>query len=478
MSRWTINRNALRGRTAVSPKIERMLSTPRPRTSRKSRSIGGQRPWIVSGPICCSSTTSSATRPWPREMSSSASSLLPIEESPVMSTPISSTSRNTPCRVVTSPSSCCMKGLSTLITCWLASDEVSSAVPAFSAASARTAGAFRASHTITHTVSPRQMPAEVCSRPAGSRRSRYSSSRRPMTCASNGWMRFRCPMRPTPGLCRISPLNSRSLPATPAAHARPRRSRRASNSRCTLSRGIGRPLGDQPVGRLDVGRRGERLAQARVAEHLRELREELEVGLRRMLRDEHREHQPHGLAVGRLERDRGRGAYEGAHRLLERLDAPVGNRHAVAQARRAEFLALEQAVEDARPRNRERILEREPDLLEQPLLAARLEVEQDVVERQQARDEVQRSPWSMRLIPCAWRTWKRSLCLSTWRSSLSMRPSIAAYMSPSFACSWMSFPDRCTLASIFWSSFSTVMITFTSITWSKCRLMRSSFETT
>ena len=82
MSRCTMRRSTLRGRTAVSPKIERMLSTPRPRTSRKSRSIGGQRPWIVSGPICCSSTTSSATRPWPREMSSRASSLLPMEESP------------------------------------------------------------------------------------------------------------------------------------------------------------------------------------------------------------------------------------------------------------------------------------------------------------------------------------------------------------------------------------------------------------
>ena len=73
ISRLTMSRNALRGRIAVSPKIERMLSTPRPRTSRKSRSIGGQRPWIVSGPICCSSTTSSATSPWPREISSDSS---------------------------------------------------------------------------------------------------------------------------------------------------------------------------------------------------------------------------------------------------------------------------------------------------------------------------------------------------------------------------------------------------------------------
>src|SRR5918911_675671 len=47
---------------------------------------------------------SSATSPLPREMSSSASSLLPIAEAPVMSTPISSTSRNTPCSVATSAS--------------------------------------------------------------------------------------------------------------------------------------------------------------------------------------------------------------------------------------------------------------------------------------------------------------------------------------------------------------------------------------
>src|SRR5436190_16203242 len=51
-------------------------------------------------------------------------------------------------------------------------------------------------------------------------------------------------------------------------------------------------------------------------------------------------------------------------------------------------------------------------------------------------------------------------------------------MSPSWACTWMSLPDRCTFASMRWSSFSTVITTFTSITWSKCRLIRSSLETT
>ena len=159
----------MRGRTAVSPKIERMLSTPRPRTSRKSRSIGGQRPWIVSGPICCSSTTSSATRPWPREMSSSASSLLPIEESPVMSTPISSTSRKTPCSVVTSPSSCCMYGRSTLITCWLGSvrGEERRAGARRGARAAPRAARGRRTRSRS-TVSPPTMRCAVCSRAAGS----------------------------------------------------------------------------------------------------------------------------------------------------------------------------------------------------------------------------------------------------------------------------------------------------------------------
>ena len=97
-----MSRSSLRGRTAVSPKIVRMLRMPMPRTSRKSRSTAGQRPSIVSGEMRNSSTMSSAMRPLPREMSSSASSLLPIADAPVISTPISSTSRNTPCSVVDS----------------------------------------------------------------------------------------------------------------------------------------------------------------------------------------------------------------------------------------------------------------------------------------------------------------------------------------------------------------------------------------
>ena len=60
------------------------------------------------------------------------------------------------------------------------------------------------------------------------------------------------------------------------------------------------------------------------------------------------------------------------------------------------------------------------------------------------------------------------------RSSLSTRPSIAAYMSVAEASQKMSLPRRCTVASIFCSSFSTDMMTFTSITLSKWWVMRCS----
>src|SRR5258706_1623190 len=197
-------------------------------------------------------------------------------------------------------------------------------------------------------------------------------------------------MRPTPGLRSISPVNSRPAPDSPAAQESPSRARRSSNSCRTLSRGIGRPLGDQPVGGLDVGSCGECLAKRAVAEHLCQLREELEVRLVGVLRHEHREHQVHGLAVGRLEGDRRRGAYERAHRLLQRLDAAVRYCNTVSQPRGAQLLAIEERVEYPRAGNLPRVLEEQADLLEQALLAAHVEVEQDVVERQQSRHQVHR----------------------------------------------------------------------------------------
>src|SRR5688572_31625992 len=60
----------------------RILSRPKPRTSMKSLSIGGQRPSRAPAPMRDTSTTSSATSPWPRLMSSRPSSLLPTPDSP------------------------------------------------------------------------------------------------------------------------------------------------------------------------------------------------------------------------------------------------------------------------------------------------------------------------------------------------------------------------------------------------------------
>src|SRR4051812_6749749 len=304
-----------------------------------------------------------------------------------------------------------------------------------SAARTSAGGGTAPSPTIAHTVSPPTTCAAVCACTAPSSLPRYSTSRGPSTCASCGWMRFRCAMRPMPSLRSASPVNSRASPPRPAAHARPRRSRRSSNSCRTLSRGIGRPLGDQPVGRLDVLRGGQRLAQRRVAEHLGQLREQLEVRLGGVLGHEHGEDEAHRLAVRRLEGDGLGGAHEGADRLLQRADAAVGNRDAVAEAGGAELLAVEERIEDPRARDLPRILEQQADLLEQALLAAGLETEEHVIQRQEARDEIHQTAailahaCGMRLSPCEWRGWNRSLNLITWRSSLSTSPSMAAYMS-------------------------------------------------
>ena len=88
----------MRRRTEASPKIALMSSRPMPRTSSKFCSKAGQRPSTVLGASWRSSTTSSATKPCPREISSKPNSLLPKPESPVISTPMPSTSIITPWR--------------------------------------------------------------------------------------------------------------------------------------------------------------------------------------------------------------------------------------------------------------------------------------------------------------------------------------------------------------------------------------------
>src|SRR5258706_5499134 len=84
-SRWASRRSFILRRTAGSPKMVRMLRRPRPRTSRKSLSIAGQRPSSVPAAMRENSTTSSATSPWPRLISSRPGSLFPTPDSPVIS---------------------------------------------------------------------------------------------------------------------------------------------------------------------------------------------------------------------------------------------------------------------------------------------------------------------------------------------------------------------------------------------------------
>ena len=82
----------------------RMLNAGRAAHFEESRSSSGQRPSGESGERRETSTTSSATRPWPREISSRPSSLLPTPGFAGDQHAIPSTSMNTPCNVPVSAS--------------------------------------------------------------------------------------------------------------------------------------------------------------------------------------------------------------------------------------------------------------------------------------------------------------------------------------------------------------------------------------
>ncbi len=137
-----------------------------------------------------------------------------------------------------------------------------------------------------------------------------------------------------------------------------------------------------------VGCGGESAPQLAIAEHLRELGEDLEVLLGRLLRDEQDEDELHRTAVGRVEGHRGLEPQERANRVLEALDAPVRDRHTLPQPGRPKLLAGEEAVEDEAARNSLVVLEEEPHLLEHAFLAADLRVEEDVRRREQLGDAV------------------------------------------------------------------------------------------
>src|SRR5690606_31202788 len=186
LARCTIRRRYLFRLTAVAPNIWRMLSTPRPRSSSRSWSRSGQVPSSTSGAIWVNSGASSATRRWPRVISSSASSLLPDPASPVISTPIEYTSMNTPCRVPRGAGERAMGYCRWLSSAWPRRGEPHSGVWVSSAAARRSSG--QAWFLLITSASGRYWITRsmVSQRSRGSRPSSQASSSLPRICTLLG----------------------------------------------------------------------------------------------------------------------------------------------------------------------------------------------------------------------------------------------------------------------------------------------------
>src|SRR5690606_36546857 len=130
---------------------------------------------------------------------------------------------------------------------------------------------------------------------------------------------------------------------------------------------------------VDLGRivlLHERFADLRIREQLGQLRKDLEVLLGRVLRHQEEHDQADGLAVRSVERDGGREPDDRAQGLLQALDAAMGNRDAVAEARRAQPFAREQGVGDPAALDSVAVLEEEAGLFEESLLARYRDVDQ------------------------------------------------------------------------------------------------------
>src|SRR5678816_4115175 len=205
-----------------------------------------------------------------------------------------------------------------------------------------------------------------------------------MTWMLLGWVRLRWPIS---AAAAAASRRTAVPPSRPAIQASDSDSRLSSCSRATLTCSIRLPCGDQLVEVGGIGRAQHRFAQRAVAEHLCQLGEDLQVLLGRLLRHQQHEGEAHRLAVGRFERHRLRQAHQGAERLLQTLDAAVRDGDALAEPGRAELLAREQAVEHGAAADLVMVLEQQARLLEQALLARRLEVGDDMRRREDLGDE-------------------------------------------------------------------------------------------
>src|SRR5262245_9560851 len=122
-----------------------------------------------------------------------------------------------------------------------------------------------------------------------------------MTWIAFGWVRLRWPIRGAEAAASRRTAEALSRPATQASASA---SRLSSCSRATSTCSIRSPRGDQVVQRGRVGGPAHGFAQLLVAEHLRELGEDLQVLLGGLLGNQQHEGEAHRVRVGRVERYR------------------------------------------------------------------------------------------------------------------------------------------------------------------------------
>src|SRR3954465_8426711 len=116
-----------------------------------------------------------------------------------------------------------------------------------------------------------------------------------MTWIEFGWVRLRWPIS---AAAANASRRTAVPPSRPATQASDSASRLSSCSRATSTCCIRPPGGDQRVQGGRVVGPAHRFAQRLVAEHLRELREHLQVLLSRLLRNEQHERKADRVAVG------------------------------------------------------------------------------------------------------------------------------------------------------------------------------------
>src|SRR5512146_450525 len=158
-------------------------------------------------------------------------------------------------------------------------------------------------------------------------------------------MKLRCPMRPLEESLVSSLLSAFPPPLRPAAQVSRNFSRLSSKNWAMLTCAMRLPSGYQLMKIGGTLRDEQALAERRVAEHLGKLGQDLQMQVGGAFGNQQHENKVHIRAVGSVERDRPLRSDDGADRLLDALDAPVRDRDALAEPRRAQLLSREQAVE-------------------------------------------------------------------------------------------------------------------------------------